>query len=189
MCTRLSCWFLISNVVPISFSCTLFSWLLIFLKLILFIRQCRSLLWQWDFLSWCSGSIAGVRGPSRSMACGSSFRDHRLNSHPLHCKVDLQPLDHHGCWFCHPICVWMISYYFVCFYWRAFPFFYFLVRELVGFVVLSSLSFCLSVKLLISQLDLNENLAGCSWLSVFSFHHFKYIEPLTVFWSALLLLK
>ena len=56
----------------------------------------------------------------------------------------------------------------------------FLIRELVGFVVLSSLSFCLSVKLLISPLNLNENFAGNSWLSVFPFHHFKYIEPLTL---------
>jgi len=46
-------------------------------------------------------------------------------------------------------------------------------------VVLNSLSFCLSVKLLISPSYLNEILAGYSNLGcrLFFFHHFKYILP------------
>ena len=43
----------------------------------------------------------------------------------------------------------------------------------------NSFSFCLSVKLLISPLNLNESLAGsCSWVLVSPFHPFKYILPL-----------
>ena len=47
-------------------------------------------------------------------------------------------------------------------------------------MVLNFLSFCLSVKLLISPLNLNENLAEQSILvSGFPFHHCKYIVPLS----------
>ena len=42
----------------------------------------------------------------------------------------------------------------------------FLIRELVGFVVLSSLSFCLFIKLLISTSNLNERLLGNVFLVV-----------------------
>ena len=46
-------------------------------------------------------------------------------------------------------------------------------------MVLNSLSFCLSVKLLISPSYLNELLGGYSNLgySFFLFHHFKYVLP------------
>jgi len=46
-------------------------------------------------------------------------------------------------------------------------------------MVLNSLSFCLSVKFLISPSYLNEILAGYSNLGCrfFFFHHFKYVLP------------
>ena len=51
--------------------------------------------------------------------------------------------------------------------------------ERAGFVVLNSLSFCLSVKLLNSPSYLNEILAGYSNLGcrLFSFITFKYVLP------------
>ena len=70
--------------------------------------------------------------------------------------------------------------------WVYKPFQCFLSREdpfsicwKASLVVLNSLSFCLSVKLLISLSYLNEILPGYSNLGCrfFIFHHFKYVLP------------
>ena len=57
-------------------------------------------------------------------------------------------------------------------------------------VVLNSLSFCLSVKLLFSPSYLNEILAGCSHMCCrFFFHQFKYVLQAIPFWPEEFLLK